>query len=95
MEFISGKKLNTTIKLNPKLATVQRLMANPRIFNGRISETKIQQSGQYFMIKAYMVQMLVLLLRQPMGPRLIAKEAIYKTTLPTAIHLRLSPNTSE
>lgn len=32
-----------------------------------ISETKIQQSGQYFMIKAYMVQMLVLLLRQIYG----------------------------
>ena len=32
-----------------------------------ISETKIQQSGQYFMIKAYMVQMLVLILRQIYG----------------------------
>ena len=32
-----------------------------------ISETKIQQNGQYFMIKAYMVQMLVLILRQIHG----------------------------
>ena len=71
-EFISGRNVRTTTKLNAMLATVQMLMARPRIFSGRISETTIQ----------------------PMGPSEKAKEAIYTTTLPTAIHLRLSPSAS-
>ena len=34
-----------------------------------ISETQVQQSGQYFMIKAYLVQMLLLIIRQIRGEK--------------------------
>ncbi len=39
-------------------------------------ETKIQHNGQYFMIKAYMVQMLVLILRQIHGEEKAGKSWI-------------------
>ena len=54
IELRSGKKLNTTMKLKPKLDTVAALMARPLICKGMISEIMIQQTGPRLMAKEAM-----------------------------------------